>query len=81
MRDSGIPASVTRTPGKLIPRLFIISLLVSLSAPDAVTGHAAFDAVTKSSRALTRDPGIPAIYTAGNRPGSRDARPVRPIIT
>ena len=73
--------------------------------------HAAFDAVTKSSRALTRDPGIPAfvishsnaapwscrlrcghqviprfdagsreyrLYTAGNRPGSRDARPVHP---
>ena len=25
-----------------------------------------------------RDPGMPAVYTAGNRPGSRDARPVHP---
>ena len=25
-----------------------------------------------------RDPGIPAVYTTGNRPGSRDARPVHP---
>ena len=25
-----------------------------------------------------RDPGMPAVYTAGNRPDSRDARPVRP---
>ena len=25
-----------------------------------------------------RDPGMPAVYTAGNRPDSRDARPVHP---
>ena len=52
--------------------------LRSSRPPMQLPGHAAFDAVTKSSRTPMRDPGIPAIYTAGNRPGSRDARPVRP---
>ena len=40
--------------------------------------HIALQCSTKSSRALTRDPRIPAVYTAGNRPDSRDARSVHP---